>query len=158
MADHLIRGFRDQLNTVMDSVLKTAVSEAMKIFENVLCGYQMELVQKGEEVAQLKIKLRRTELKLKEHEVERSKEPERNQREEQNRKDGTEPQNKVGVDAPRHTSDVPEIDFEGTVMFIISPCNMLLSYYILEYLLPPLRKLRLHKIEKSDLRGHSRPN
>lgn len=63
--------------------------EIMKIFENSLHDHQMELAQKGEEIAQLKIKLQRTEIKLKESVCEG---------------DGG---------AAGQTSDVPEIDFEG---------------------------------------------
>lgn len=67
--------------------------EIMKIFENSLHDHQLELAQKGEEIAQLKIKLQRTEIKLKESVCESACEG-----------DGG---------AAGQASDVPEIDFEG---------------------------------------------
>ncbi|XP_061581381.1 uncharacterized protein LOC133447017 isoform X2 [Cololabis saira] len=106
MSDQLMRQFQVQMTTAMDSVFRTAVFEAIKIFENVLYGYQMELAQKGEEAAQLKIKLQRAELQLKEligHGSEDRRKTERN-----------EPQNETVavVDVRTQTSEVPEIDFE----------------------------------------------
>ncbi|XP_054890073.1 uncharacterized protein LOC129362538 isoform X2 [Poeciliopsis prolifica] len=65
MSDSLMRGVRVQLTTTMDSVLRTAVFEVMRIFESALYNHKMEMAQKGEEIAQLKTKLQATELKLK---------------------------------------------------------------------------------------------
>ncbi|KAK5864793.1 hypothetical protein PBY51_016006 [Eleginops maclovinus] len=97
----LIRGFRDQLTTSMDSVLRRAVFEIMMIFENSLHEHQMELVHKGEEVAQLKMKLQRAEVRLTEIECGGSRGAEV-------KKGGTEDV----VNAPEPTDDVPEIHFE----------------------------------------------
>uniref|UniRef100_A0A3Q1FLA1 Zinc finger protein 62 homolog n=1 Tax=Acanthochromis polyacanthus TaxID=80966 RepID=A0A3Q1FLA1_9TELE len=69
MSDYLTRAFRAQLTTTMDAVLRKAVFEVMKIFENTLYDHQMEMAQKGEEVAQLKIKLQTAELRLKDLEL-----------------------------------------------------------------------------------------
>ncbi|KAM9377113.1 uncharacterized protein KZ484_009484 isoform 2-T3 [Pholidichthys leucotaenia] len=113
MSDYLIRGFRAQLSTTMDSVLRKAVFEIMKIFENTLYDHQMELAQKGEEVAQLKLKLQTVELKLKDREtggdrgaeiVETRKNP-----------DQIEPH--VVTETSRQTAHVPEIDFEGDLLW-----------------------------------------
>ncbi|KAK9518609.1 hypothetical protein VZT92_023911 [Zoarces viviparus] len=101
MSDFLTRAFRAQLTTSMDSVLRRAVFEVMMLFENSLRDHQMELGQKGEEVAQLKIKLQRAEVKL--SEIERGGDR------------GTETRKREPEDVPsgpEHTSDVPEIDFE----------------------------------------------
>ncbi|KAM9356698.1 uncharacterized protein ABDE67_004281 [Symphorus nematophorus] len=57
---------RAQLTTTVDSVLRRAMLEIMQIFENCLHDHQAELVQKGEAITQLKIKLQRTEIKLRE--------------------------------------------------------------------------------------------
>ncbi|KAF7228218.1 zinc finger protein 425 isoform X1 [Nothobranchius furzeri] len=65
MADELMRGYRVQLTTTMDSVLRTALFEVMKIFENALHEQKVQLAQKAAEISQLKVKLRRAELKLK---------------------------------------------------------------------------------------------
>ncbi|XP_039975140.1 zinc finger protein 540-like isoform X2 [Xiphias gladius] len=66
MTDYLTSGFRTQLTAAMDSVLRRAVFEIMRIFETSLHDHQMELVQKGEEVAHLRIKLQTAELKRRE--------------------------------------------------------------------------------------------
>ncbi|KAM6923959.1 uncharacterized protein FYW49_006384 [Xenentodon cancila] len=113
MSDHLIRQFRVQLTTAMDSVLRTAVFEAIRIFENVLYGYQMELAQKGEEAAQLKIKLQRAELQVKELKDPRF--------EHCRGAEGNQSQNKpVVVNVPTQTSDVPETVFEEVTTGCIS--------------------------------------
>lgn len=65
MSDSLIRGFSAQLTISMDAVLRRAVFEIMNIFENTVYDYKMEIAHKGEEVAQLKIKLQAAELRLK---------------------------------------------------------------------------------------------
>uniref|UniRef100_A0A1A7W662 C2H2-type domain-containing protein n=1 Tax=Iconisemion striatum TaxID=60296 RepID=A0A1A7W662_9TELE len=49
----------------MDSVLRTALFEIMKIFENALNDQKVQLTQKAAEISQLKVKLQRAELKLK---------------------------------------------------------------------------------------------
>lgn len=97
MSDYLMRAFRAQLTTSMDSLLRKAVFEIMMMFENSLRDHQMELAQRGEEVAHLKIKLQRAEVKL--SEVERGGDR------------GTETKKDV-VNPPEQTADVPEIDFE----------------------------------------------
>ncbi|XP_047440550.1 macrophage migration inhibitory factor isoform X2 [Mugil cephalus] len=100
MSDYLTKGFKTQLTTTMDSVLRRATFEIMSIFESSLHNHRLELAQKGEEVAQLKIKLQTAELKLKEAALiktpieQKQKETERT------------------VDTPGQTSRVPEIDFE----------------------------------------------
>ncbi|XP_062250350.1 zinc finger protein Xfin-like [Platichthys flesus] len=68
MSDILVREFRAQLNTTLESVLRRAVCEIMMIFEGNLHAHRMELVNKGEEVAHLKIKLQKAEIKLTERE------------------------------------------------------------------------------------------
>ncbi|XP_068570936.1 zinc finger protein 329-like isoform X2 [Cebidichthys violaceus] len=101
MSDFLTRAFRAQLTTSMDSVLRRAVFEVMMLFENSLHDHQMELAQKGEEVAQLKIKLQRAEVKLSEIEREGDRGTETRKREPEDVLSG-----------PEQTSEVPEIDFE----------------------------------------------
>ncbi|XP_023148618.2 zinc finger protein 567-like [Amphiprion ocellaris] len=108
MSDYLTRAFRAQLTTTMDAVLRKAVFEVMKIFENTLYDHQMEMAQKGEEVAQLKIKLQTAELRLKDLELGGDKGAE-------TKKTQTNPTPKdtdVVHDASAQTSNVPEIDFE----------------------------------------------
>lgn len=108
MSDYLTRAFRAQLTTTMDAVLRKAVFEVMTIFENTLYDHQMEMAQKGEEVAQLKIKLQTAELRLKDLELGGGKGSE-------TKKTPTNPTPKdTGVvnDASAQTSNVPEIDFE----------------------------------------------
>ncbi|XP_054453780.1 oocyte zinc finger protein XlCOF22-like [Anoplopoma fimbria] len=100
MSDLLLKTFRAQLTTSMDSVLRRAVLEIMMIFENSLHDHQMELVQKGEEVAQLKVKLQRAEVKLSEIEHGGDRGTETKKRESEDVPSG-----------PEQTSDVPEIDF-----------------------------------------------
>ncbi|XP_060935748.1 zinc finger protein 425-like [Limanda limanda] len=68
MSDILVREFRAQLNTALESVLRRAVCEIMMIFEGNLHAHHMELVNKGEEVAHLKTKLQTAEIKLTERE------------------------------------------------------------------------------------------
>lgn len=105
MSDFLTRGFRAQLSTTMESVLRTAVFEIMKLFENNLYDHQIELAHKGEEIAQLKIKLQRAEVRLRE--IECRGEGERGTEVNELQK---EPEDVVN--ASGQTSEVPEIDFE----------------------------------------------
>lgn len=88
--------------------------EIMNIFDNSLHDHRMELVQKGEEVAQLKIKLQRSEIQLKDSKC---------------GGDGEEDKTTILTDhlkrepevfplASEQTSEIPEIDFEGSVKFI----------------------------------------
>ncbi|XP_059202715.1 macrophage migration inhibitory factor isoform X1 [Centropristis striata] len=105
MSDYLTREFRAQLTTSMDSVLRRAVFEIMMIFDNSLHDHQMELKQKGEEIAQLIIKLQSAEIKLKE--IERGVDGGVEMNKTQMTEIQTEP-----VNAAQQTSDVPEIDFE----------------------------------------------
>lgn len=66
MADYLTRACRLQLTTAMENLIRTAVFEISQIFEDSLHDYQMELARKGEEIAYLKVKLQRAELRLRE--------------------------------------------------------------------------------------------
>lgn len=66
MADYLSRACRLQLTTAMENLIRTAVYEISQIFEDSLHDHQVELARKGEEIAYLKIKLQRAELRLKE--------------------------------------------------------------------------------------------
>lgn len=108
MSDYLTRAFRAQLTTTMDAVLRKAVFDVMKVFENTLYDHQMEMAQKGEEVAQLKIKLQTAELRLKDLEIGGGKGAETNKT--QTNPTAREPD--VVADPPAQTSNVPEIDFE----------------------------------------------
>ncbi|XP_054647101.1 zinc finger protein 878-like isoform X1 [Dunckerocampus dactyliophorus] len=67
MADNLSRGFRAQITTAMDAVLRTAVLGITEIFDQCVHGYCMELAEKGEVIARLEMKLQKTELLLKQH-------------------------------------------------------------------------------------------
>ncbi|XP_056132361.1 zinc finger and BTB domain-containing protein 17-like [Lampris incognitus] len=49
MSDSLRGAFMAQLTSTMNTLLKTAVCEIAKIFENSLCDHQMELLLKGQE-------------------------------------------------------------------------------------------------------------
>lgn len=64
MSDFRMREIKALLNTTMESVLKRAVFEIMKIVENSIHDHQLELAQKGEEIVQLKVKLQSVEMKL----------------------------------------------------------------------------------------------
>lgn len=103
MTDYRTRDFRAQV--AMDSVLRTAMIEIAKIFENTLHDHQMELAQKGEEILQLKMKLQKTELKLKESQNDCHTRVEKDQI--QVVETQREPEN-----ASRQTSHDPEVDFE----------------------------------------------
>lgn len=109
MSDRLTREFRAKLTTTMDSVMRTTMFEIMRIFENSLNDFQTELVQRGEEIAHLKIKLQRTELRLKDIECGGDKAQQKNTSQANQMKkepeDITSPSEK-----PSH---VPEFDFEG---------------------------------------------
>ncbi|XP_071362886.1 zinc finger protein 345-like [Trachinotus anak] len=108
MTDYLARGFRAQLTTAMDSILRKALVDIMNIFETSLSDYQTELVQKGEEVTHLKIKLQTAEIKLREleHGGDRGVEMNKTQTNE------TQTESEVVLNHSGQTSDVPEIDFE----------------------------------------------
>lgn len=90
--------------------------EVMKIFESSLRGHQMELAQKGEEVAHLKVKLQTAEIKLRERECggDGLLEVNETQMSETQRELG------VVVNPLVPTSDVPEIDFEGKVLKLVT--------------------------------------
>ncbi|KAM4586931.1 uncharacterized protein V3H82_005678 [Fundulus diaphanus] len=103
MSDHMMRGVRVQLTTTMDSLLRTTVFEVMRIFESALYNHKMEMAHKGEEIAQLKVKLQTAELKLKESDQKKQSGAERN-------KSQTEPE--VVPDVPEQSTTVPEIDVE----------------------------------------------
>ncbi|XP_028272028.1 zinc finger protein 62 homolog isoform X2 [Parambassis ranga] len=108
MADLLKRGFRAQLTTTFDSILRRAMFEVTTIFENSLHDHQMELVQKGEEIAQLKIKLQTAELKLKDRVLggDRGAEVTNTQLNE------TQMEPEVVTGASGQTSNVPEFEHE----------------------------------------------
>ncbi|XP_040030275.2 uncharacterized protein LOC120817793 [Gasterosteus aculeatus] len=101
MSDFLMRSFRAQLTTSMDSVLRGAVFKIMTIFENSLHDHQVELAQKGEEIAQLKIKLQNAEVRLSENQRAGDGGPERKQ---------SEPE-KV-LSRPEEAPDASEFNFE----------------------------------------------
>ncbi|XP_041845783.1 zinc finger protein 445-like isoform X2 [Melanotaenia boesemani] len=101
MSEQLMRRYRVQVNATMDSVLRKAVLEVMTIFENTLHDHQMEMAQKVEEVAQLKIKLQAAELRLKDLQLSGGVATIQTQTE-----------SKVFLDAPSPTSEVPEIDVD----------------------------------------------
>lgn len=109
MSDRLTREFRDKLTTTMDSVMRTTMFEIMRIFENSLNDFQTELVQRGEEIAQLKIKLQRTELRLKDIECGGDKAQEKNTSQENQMKE--EPEDVTSP--PEKPSHAPEFDLEG---------------------------------------------
>lgn len=92
----------------METVVRTAVFEITQIFENSLHDHQVDLVQKGEEIAQLKIKLQRAEIRLSEvlgdGGVEMS----------QNHSPKNQKESEKTRTPPGQSSAVPEIDFEGT--------------------------------------------
>ncbi|XP_072295821.1 uncharacterized protein [Eucyclogobius newberryi] len=64
MTDYLSRACRLQLTTAMENLVRTAVVEISQIFDNSFHDHQMELARKGEEIAHLKVKLQRAEMKL----------------------------------------------------------------------------------------------
>lgn len=86
--------------------------EIMQIFENSLHDHQMELAQKGEEVAHLKIKLQAAEIKLSEHERGGDRAVEVNI----TPVNETQIESEVVLNPSGQSSDVPEIDFEGMVL------------------------------------------
>lgn len=105
MSDHLMRGVRVRLTTTMDTILKTAVLEVMRVLESALYDHKMEIAQRGEEIAQLKLKLQNAELKLKDFEMSRQRLQERaitNPK--------TDP--KVAPGDPGQSTTVPEVDVE----------------------------------------------
>lgn len=93
----------------------------MKIFENTLYDNQMELAQKGQEVTQLKIKLQTAELKLKELEDARGRQVKTNQI--QTNPSQTEVE--VVTETPGQSSEVPEIDFEGIILNVVTSLTTL---------------------------------
>lgn len=101
MSEHVLRGVRVQLTMTMDMVLRTALCEIMKVFENALHDHRMEVAQKGEEIAQLKTKLQAAEIKLKDIEFGKSK----GAKAKQSSKKAEVPDEK--------SSSLPEIEFEG---------------------------------------------
>lgn len=85
--------------------------EVMTIFENSLHDHQIELVQKGEEIAQLKIKLQTAELKLKDRVLgsDRGAEVTNTQL------NDTPMEPEVVTGASGQTSNVPEFEHEGII-------------------------------------------
>lgn len=104
MADYLSRACRLQLTTAMENLIRTAVFEISQIFEDSLHDHQVELARKGEEIAYLKVKLQRAELRLKEVSASIGTDQSLNPSFESPRA-SEEP-------APHQSSTVPEIDFE----------------------------------------------
>ncbi|XP_034453552.1 uncharacterized protein LOC117769068 isoform X1 [Hippoglossus hippoglossus] len=111
MSDYLVRGFRAQLNTALESVLRRAVCEIMMIFEGSLHDHQTELANKGEEVAHLKIKLQTAEIKLKEHEFGGDSGADINKTR-TNGRESNQREPEAVVNLCGQTADVPEIDIE----------------------------------------------
>ncbi|XP_033830335.1 zinc finger protein 91-like isoform X1 [Periophthalmus magnuspinnatus] len=105
MADYLSRACRLQLTTAMENLVRTAVLEISQIFEDSLHDHQVELARKGEEIAHLKVKLQRVELKLKDMSAQSATDTSFTQIYETSPK-SEEP-------APEKSTD-PEIDFEVT--------------------------------------------
>ncbi|XP_071401134.1 zinc finger protein 260-like [Centroberyx affinis] len=103
MSDYLKRGFRAQVTLAMDSILRTAAFEITKIFENSLHDHQVELVQKGEEISRLQIKLEKVERKLRETEGGDDGRAEN---------DETQRESEDWLNTPGQTSIIPEIDVE----------------------------------------------
>ncbi|XP_072251789.1 uncharacterized protein [Leuresthes tenuis] len=103
MSNQMMRRLRVHLTTTMDSVLRTAVFEVMKIFENTLHDHQKEMTLKEEELAQLKLKLQTAELKLKDFQSGYLRRVKMKQT-------WTAPE--IVVDAPGPTSNVSEIEHE----------------------------------------------
>lgn len=87
--------------------------EIMNIFDNSLHDHRMELAQKGEEVAQLKIKLQRLEIRLKDNMCGGDGEEDKTTTLTDNLRRGPE----AFPLASEQTSEIPEIDFEGSVKF-----------------------------------------
>lgn len=112
MTDFLTRGFRAQLTTAMDSVLKKALVDIMAIFEISLHDHQMVIVQKGEEIAHLKIRLQTAELKLKEG-VAGGADVEVEKRKKEKPLKKAQKESEVVLKPSGQNPDVPEIDFEG---------------------------------------------
>uniref|UniRef100_A0A3Q0RCV8 C2H2-type domain-containing protein n=1 Tax=Amphilophus citrinellus TaxID=61819 RepID=A0A3Q0RCV8_AMPCI len=81
----------------------------------------MELLQKGEEVAQLKIKLQRAELKLKDLEEGTGRQVETNKAQTNPLQTDLE----VAMETSGQTSEIPEIDFEG---IILNAASLLTKY------------------------------
>lgn len=108
MSDYVTREFRAQLTTAMDSIMRRTMFEVMKIFENSLSHFKLELVNKGEEIAHLKVMLQKAEVGLKDVKCSDDKAEE---------KDTS--QNQLDKDPDRvphlaqQPSIVPEFDFEG---------------------------------------------
>lgn len=109
MSDQLTREFRAQLTTAMDSIMRRTMFEVMKIFENSLSDFKLELVNKGEEIAHLKVKLQNAEIRLNDVKGSDNKAEEKN----------TSQKNQLDKDPDRvphlaeQPSIVPEFDFEG---------------------------------------------
>lgn len=114
MSDRLTREFRAQMTTTVESALRRIMFEMMNIFDNSLHDHRMELAQKGEEVAQLKIKLQRLEIQLKDIKCGGEEEEDKTLILTDHLKRGPE----AFPLASEQTSEIPEIDFEGSVKFL----------------------------------------
>lgn len=86
--------------------------EIMNIFENSLHDHRMELAQKGEEVAQLKIKLQTSEIRLKDSKCGSDGEEDKTTAP----TDQVEREPEAFLPASEQPFEIPEIDFEGTVL------------------------------------------
>lgn len=89
--------------------------EIMKIFEHSIHDHQMELAHKGEEIAQLKTKLQRTEIRLTECVHEGDGGGVTKNLGETTQTDQLEKQPEGVLNAKEQPSEVPEIDFEGMI-------------------------------------------
>uniref|UniRef100_A0A3Q3F6A4 Zinc finger protein 648-like n=1 Tax=Labrus bergylta TaxID=56723 RepID=A0A3Q3F6A4_9LABR len=133
MSDYLMKEFRALLSTTMESVLRRAMFEIMKIFENSIHDHQLELAQKGEEIVQLKVKLQRAEIKLRDNGCAGDERAEMNNTtsEIRNKPEDT-------LNASAQTSVVSEIDFEGKVstcgQYLYNLCCFNISKNVLPFL------------------------
>ncbi|KAK7919016.1 hypothetical protein WMY93_010300 [Mugilogobius chulae] len=92
-----------QLTTAMENLVRSAVYEISQIFEESLRDHQLELAHKGEEIAHLKVKLQRAEMKLRD--ISLLSEPDVS---------ATQTCETSGQsEVPSEESTVPEIDFEA---------------------------------------------
>ncbi|CAB1422286.1 unnamed protein product [Pleuronectes platessa] len=111
MSDILVREFRAQLNTALESVVRRAMCEIMMIFEGNLHAHRMELVNKGEEVAHLKIKLQKAEIKLTEREFGGDRGADKNTTQTK-RREGNQREPEAMKKLIGQTAGVPEIDIQ----------------------------------------------
>lgn len=160
MADYLSRACRLQLTTAMENLIRTAVFEISQIFEDNLYDHQMELARKGEEIAYLKVKLQRAELRLKEVSAGNGLDPSSNPSYE-SLEASEEP-------VPQQSSTVSEVDFEVPDNWCVpldsdnvKQENSCPSVRLRQFSIPlfpiPLKHEAFRKLEESRLRSrHSK--